>query len=97
MNKGSKVIIELKKKDFDFDFHFIKRVIQPIAFCNCQSWGDCDKNSKIKVEKFDVMLCKQLLVVRKTANNIQALVELGRFPFKTYIEIEMRTNIYANP
>ena len=36
-----------------------------------------------------MLLCNQVLGVRKTTSNIQALAELGRLPFKIYIETQM--------
>ena len=58
-----------------------------------ESCDDCDKKSRMKVQPFHVLPCKQLLRIRKTTGNMKVLAELGRFPFKIYIETQMFKNL----
>ena len=85
----SKIIIQIEKKTLDTHLHLIETIIKLIALYTCENWGDCDKKSKIKLEQFHVLLCKQVLGVRKRTCNIKVLAQLGRLPFQIYIETQM--------
>ena len=80
-----RILFKLKKKTLDTYLHLIE-IIKPFALYSCESWGDCDKKSKITVDQFHVPLCKQVLGVRKTTSNTKVLAELGKLPFKIYKE-----------
>ena len=84
-----KLLFKSKKKTLDTYLHLIETIIKPIALYACESWDDYDKKGIVKIEQFHVSLCKQVLEVRKTTSNIQVLAEVGRLPFKIYIETQM--------
>ena len=80
------LLFKSKKKTLDTYLHLFETIIKIIALYVCESWGNCNRKSKIKVEQFHMTLCKQVLGVRKTTVNIKVLAELNRLPYKIYIE-----------
>ena len=90
---NSDIIIQIEKKTLDIYLHLIETIIKPMTLYDWESCDDCDKKSRIKVQPFHVLPCKQVLRIRKTTGNMKVLAELGRFPFKIYIETQMFKNL----
>ena len=64
-------------------YMLLKQLLSPLDFTLVKTRAIALKKRKYKEEQFHVSL------VRKTTCNIKVLVDLGRPPFKTYIETQM--------
>ena len=82
-----RLFFKSKKKTLDTYLHLYA----------CESWGDCNKKNKIKVEQLHASLFKQVLGVRETTSNRKVLAKRLRFPFKIYIETQMFKYIQRFP
>ena len=49
--------------------------------------GTKDQNNLSKIEKFYLLLCKQILGVKNNTSNSKVLAEMGRFPLRISIEL----------
>ena len=78
-----------KEKTINTYLHLYDIIVKPIAMYACECWGDCDKKSKEKIEKFQMSIYKQIMGVKKTSSNKKVLSELARFPLKIYLETQM--------
>ena len=45
-----RLLFKSRKKTRDTYLHLIEPIIKPTALYACESWGDCDKKTKIEVE-----------------------------------------------
>ena len=86
-----KMIAKSKEKTISAYLKLIDSIIKPIILYASESWGDALKNDVFvnKLEKFHLSMCKQILGVNKSVNNIKVLAELGRYPLKISIETQM--------
>ena len=64
-------------------YMLLKQLLSPLDFTLVKTGSIALKKRKYKEEQFHVSL------VKKTTCNIKVLVDLGRPPFKTYIETQM--------
>ena len=72
-------------------------LVKPILLYACEAWGDSTyynvkdalPNFKDPFEKLQLRVCKQILGVHRKTMNIPVLAELGRFPLKLSIDVQM--------
>ena len=67
----------------------LKQLLSQLHFTLVKAGAIVLKKSKIEVEQFHVSLYKQVLGVSETTSNTKVLAELGRLPFKIYIETQI--------
>ena len=67
----------------------LKQLLSQLHFTLVKAGAIVLKKSKIEVEQFHVSLYKQVLGVWETTSNTKVLAELGRLPFKIYIETDI--------
>ena len=75
---------------FTIPLNLIDTTIKPVVLYACKSWGDPKYQHKLsKIEKFHLLLCKQILGVKNNMSSSKVLEELGRFPFRITIETQL--------
>ena len=86
-----KMLNKSKLKTVKTYMKLVDTIVKPVALYSCEAWGDYKNknNLKMKIEKLQVSICKQVLGVNKTTNNMKVLAELGRTPLRINIETQM--------
>ena len=64
--------------------HLYTYVIRPILLYCCDFWGCLKQPKNNPIERFHTLFCKQLLGVRKQANNDAVLQEIGLLPISIH-------------
>ena len=95
INKGRKAWFAIlknlqksKNKSTSTYLKLIDSLIKPIILYACECWGGDESKDllKTKIEKFHLSMCKQILGINKSSNNVNCLAELGRYPLQVEIE-----------
>ena len=86
-----KMLSKSKEKTFGTYLKLVDSLVKPFILYAYECWGDSMKKEIFanKIEQFHISMCKQILGVKKIANNIKVLSELGRTPVKIDIETKM--------
>ena len=86
-----KMLNKSKEKTIATYLKLIDSLVKPIILYACECWGDSQKKDIFanKIEQFHMSMCKQIIGVYKSTNNIKVLSELGRTPLKIDIQTKM--------
>ena len=86
-----KMLSKSKEKTVSTYFKLIDSLVKPVILYACECWGDSLKKDVFanKIEQFHMSMCKQILGVYKSTNNIKVLSEIGRTPLRIDIETKM--------
>ena len=90
-NRATKALAKLRKTLGTFFRHNISNtihlytyIIRPILIYCCDFWGCLKQPRNNPIENFHTSFCKQLLGVRKQANNNAVLQEIGLLPISIH-------------
>ena len=92
-----KYIRGFKQKNIHVWLKRFDALVEPIILYACESWGNdisgslnnIDPIFKDSFEKLHIKIFKQILGTHRKTMNTPVLVELGRFPMKLSIYIQM--------
>ena len=92
-----KYIGGLKQKNIHVWIKLFDALVKPIILYACEAWGNdiSGKFNNIQTifrdsfERLHIKICKQILGTHRKTTNIPVLAELGRFPMKLNIDIQM--------
>ena len=92
-----KVLRGFKQKSIHVWLKPFDALVKPIILYACEAWGNdiygtlnnIDSIFRDTFEKLHIKICKQILGVHRKTMNIPVLAELGRFPMKLSIDIQV--------
>ena len=92
-----KYVRGFKQKNLHVWLKLFDALVKPIILYACEAWGNdisgslnnIDSIFRDTFEKLHIKICKQILGVHRKTMNIPILAELGRFPMKLSIDIQM--------